>query len=160
MAIDARYRVTPWEPLLSRAMTDREAAEELQFSRAPVDAAFSTRAWDAVYWLLAPNRRAGTVRDPDGLAQIAVFGAEAFPCGAVAGQGIPLRFVRPELAAAVAEHVLRVADGAFDRDAILAAGVYKAPWERDQLADYARVYRRAAESGQIRRGRARLSLSR
>jgi hypothetical protein len=102
--------------------------------------------------LLAPNRRAGDAQDPNGLAEIAVLGTEAFPCGATATQGIPLRFVRPTMAAALAEHVERVADNAFDAEAMLAAAVYKAPWTRaelvDVLAGYARLYRRAAQSGE------------
>lgn len=117
-----------------------------------LDRTLTTRAWDAVYWLLAPNRRAGRARDPDGPAEIAVFGAEPFPGGAVATQGIPLRFVRPATAVVLAGYVASMVDDArnvFDPEAMAAAGVYKAPWDRDHLMDllarYARLYRRAAE---------------
>jgi hypothetical protein len=139
MALDARYQAVPYEPLLERAMRDREAAENaIQFfsslatndvadSRyredpiwmelAPVarqvarqrsgilDRTFSTRAWDAVYWLLAPNRRKQEERNPAGLAEIAVFGAESLASGATAGQGSPLRFVLPTTARPVADYV-------------------------------------------------------
>ncbi|MCZ7456236.1 DUF1877 family protein [Streptomyces sp. WMMC940] len=91
-------------------------------------------------------------RDPDDLAEIAVFGAEPFPCGATAVQGIPLRFVRPATAAATAASVESMFDSArdvFDTEAMTAAGVYKSPWDRDQILDllpqYARLYRLAAE---------------
>jgi hypothetical protein len=112
---------------------------------------FSTRAWDAVYWLLAPNRRAGKGRHPRGLAEMTVFGAEEFPCGAKSTQGFPLRFVRPETASAVADYVdsvLPQAGNLFNAAAMEAAGVYKGPWDRDCLVDllgqYARFYRAAA----------------
>ncbi|WP_194818811.1 hypothetical protein [Nocardia sp. XZ_19_385] len=58
------------------------------------DRTLATRAWDAAYWLLAPNRRAGEERNPHGLAEITVFGAEPFASGAKGAQGITLRFVR------------------------------------------------------------------
>ncbi|MFJ4654672.1 DUF1877 family protein [Nocardia sp. NPDC088792] len=186
MAIDARYRAIPYEPLLERAMRDREAAEDaIQFfsslatddvatspywddpiwlELAPVarqivrerpgilDRTFSTRAWDAAYWLLAPNRRKQEGRNPIGLAEIAVFGAEPFASGATATQGIPLRFVRPATARTVATYVddmREIAPQLFDPDAMEAAGVYKAPWDLDYLidllAEYARLYRAAAD---------------
>jgi hypothetical protein len=117
-----------------------------------LDRTFSTRAWDAVHWLLAPNRRAEEERDPHGLAEMAVFGAEDFPCGAKSTQGFPLRFVRPETASAVADHVeslLPQAGNLFDAAAMAAAGVYKEPWDHDYLVDllgqYARFYRVAAD---------------
>lgn len=113
---------------------------------------FSTRAWDAVYWLLAPNRRAQEPQDPNGPAEMAVFGAEGFPCGATATQGVPLRFVRPPTAAILADHVLSMLDDVhdlFDAEAMAAANVYKAPSDPNHLvallAQYAQFYRRAAE---------------
>ncbi|MFC9434518.1 hypothetical protein [Nocardia sp. NPDC057030] len=187
MGIDARYRAIPYEPLLERAMRDREAAEgAIQFfaslatddvaktpywddpiwlELAPVarqivrerpgilDRTFSTRAWDAAYWLLAPNRRAGEGRIDDGLAENTVFGAEPFASGATGGQGIALRFVRPATARTVAQYVensLDVGDWRhFDVDAMEASGVYKCPWDLDYLLDllaqYARLYRLAAD---------------
>ncbi|QLY32604.1 DUF1877 family protein [Nocardia huaxiensis] len=189
MAIDARYRALPYEPLLGRAMRDREAAEDaIQFfdslatedvansqyrddpiwlELAPVarrivrerpgilERCFSTRAWDAVYWLLAPNRRNQEGRNPTGLAEIAVFGAEPFSSGATAGQGIPLRFVRPDTARTVAEFVessLESVARLCDLDAMEAAGVYKGPQDRDHLLDllgrYVDLYRSAADLGE------------
>jgi hypothetical protein len=177
MALDASYQAIPYEPLLARAMADREAGEALRsfVSLATVDLAnspfhddptwlelapiarrvrherpglldrtFSTRAWDAIYWLLAPNRRAGGERDPAGLAEIAVFGAEPFASAAAATQGVPLLFVRPSVAAEVAEYV-----AGFDAEQVTAEDVYKAPWSREELAEvlanYTRLYRGAAE---------------
>lgn len=186
MAIDARYRAIPYEPLVARAMRDREAAEDaIQFfgslatddvasspyrddpiwlELAPVarrivrehpgilERTFSTRAWDAVYWLLAPNRRNQEDRDPTGLAEIAVFGAQPLDSGATAGQGIPLQFVRPATARTVAAYLetsLEHASRLFDAEAMQAAGVYKSPWDRDHLLDllvqYAELYRLAAD---------------
>ncbi|MEC3917699.1 DUF1877 family protein [Nocardia sp. CDC160] len=186
MSLDARYRAIPYEPLLERAMRDREAAEDAiqSFGRlatddvanspywddpiwlelAPVarqivterpgilDRTFSTRAWDAVYWLLAPNRRNQEGRNPSGLAEIAVFGAEPFASGATATQGIPLRFVRPPIARTAAEFVensLGSAAQLFDAEAMEASGVYKGPWELDYLLElltqYAQLYRLAAD---------------
>jgi hypothetical protein len=185
MAIHARYQAIPFEPLLQRAMVDREAAEAIQFFPAlatedvaksrywddPVwtglsplarqvvsthpgllDRTFATQAWDAVYWLLAPNRRAEQPQDPSGLAELAVFGAEEFPSGATATQGIPFRFVRPPTAAILADHILNALDDAhdlFDPEAMAATNVYKAPSDPNHLvallAQYAHFYRRAAE---------------
>ncbi|MEV6562877.1 DUF1877 family protein [Nocardia sp. NPDC051756] len=186
MAIDARYQAMPYEPLLERAMRDREAAEDaIQFfdSLATDDVAnsryrddpiwlelapvarrivgerpgllgrtFSTRAWDAVYWLLAPNRRNQEGRNPHGLAEIAVFGEEPLASGATATQGIPLRFVRPDTARAVAAFVAsnrEIAARQLDTEAMEAAGVYKGPRDRDYLLDllgqYADLYRTAAD---------------
>ncbi|MFD6450324.1 DUF1877 family protein [Nocardia sp. NPDC055165] len=186
MALDARYQAVPYEPLLERAMRDREAAENaIQFfsSLATSDGAdsqywndpiwaelapvarqivrqrpdilnrtFSTRAWDAAYWLLAPNRRKQEERNPVGLAEIAVFGAEPLASGATAGQGNPLRFVRPTTARTIADYVennLATASHLFDAEAMEASGVYKGPWDRDyhldQLAQYAELYRLAAD---------------
>ncbi|PKV98370.1 DUF1877 family protein [Nocardia fluminea] len=186
MALDARYQAVPYEPLLERAMRDREAAENaIQFfsslatndvadSRyrddpiwvelAPVarqvarqrsgilDRTFSTRAWDAVYWVLAPNRRKQEERNPAGLAEIAVFGAESLASGATAGQGSPLRFVLPTTARTVADYVensLETASHLFDAEAMEATNVYKGPWDRDYLLDelarYAELYRIAAD---------------
>ncbi|MGW2660490.1 DUF1877 family protein [Nocardia tengchongensis] len=186
MALDARYRAIPYEPLLERAMRDREAAEDaIQFfgglatedvanspywddpiwlELAPVarqivierpgilDRTFSTRAWDAVYWLLAPNRRNQERRNPTGLAEIAVFGAEPFASGATATQGDPLQFVRPSTARTVAEYIensLESAAQLFDAEAMEASGVYKGPRTRDYLLDllaqYAQLYRLAAD---------------
>jgi hypothetical protein len=114
-----------------------------------LDRAFTTRAWDAVYWMLAPNRRSGDNRDPTGLAEIAVFGAERFPCGAVATQGIPLSFVPIETVPAVAAYVENATLDLFDATAMEDADVYKSPWRRDRVVDvlarYAQLYRRAAE---------------
>lgn len=117
-----------------------------------LDRTFSTLAWDAVYWLLAPNRRAERPRDPNGPAEMAVFGAEGFPCGATATQGIPYRFVRPSTAAILADHVSNALDDVpdlFDADAMAAANVYKAPSDCDDmvtlLTRYAQLYRLAAE---------------
>ncbi|MFD6162287.1 DUF1877 family protein [Nocardia sp. NPDC060256] len=117
-----------------------------------LDRTFTTRAWDAVYWLLAPNRREGDGRNPSGLAEITVFGAEPFASGATAGQGITLRFVRPAIARTVADYVENSVDSAarlFDADAMVAAGVYKSPQDReyllDLLAQYAKLYRLAAD---------------
>ncbi|MEV0549110.1 DUF1877 family protein [Nocardia salmonicida] len=186
MALDARYQAVPYEPLLERAMRDREAAENaIQFfsslatsdgadsqywddpiwvELAPVarrivrqrpgilDRTFSTRAWDAVYWLLAPNRRKQGERNPAGLAEIAVFGAESLASGATAGQGNPLRFVRPTTARTIADYVensLETAPRLLDAEAMEASGVYKGPWDRDylldRLAQYAELYRLAAD---------------
>ncbi|MFI1919638.1 hypothetical protein [Nocardia sp. NPDC020380] len=186
MAIDARYRALPYEPLLERAIWDREAAENavalfaslattdvasspywddpIWLELAPVarqivrerpgilDRTFSTRAWDAVYWLLAPNRRADEGRNPGGLAEIAVFGAEPFASGATGGQGITLRFVRPDTARIVADFVDNSVEDAsrlFDAEAMEASGVYKGPRDRDYLLDllgqYATLYRLAAD---------------
>lgn len=112
----------------------------------------STRAWDAVYWLLAPNCREGTGRNPDGLAEITVFGAEPFASGATAGQGVTLRFVCPATARTVADYVENSLDSAarlFDAEAMVASGVYKGPWDRndllDLLAQYAKLYRLVAD---------------
>ncbi|MEU2036873.1 DUF1877 family protein [Nocardia amamiensis] len=183
MAIDADYQAIPYEPLLYRAMSDCDAAEAIQFfhSLATEDIAqeedpvrfelssvarqvvrerpgilertFSTRAWDAVYWLLAPNRRAGAERDPHGLAEIAVFGTEGLARDATAVQGVPLRFVRPAMArtvAAYAEATMGRARDLYDTTAMEASGVYKWPWDRDYLMDllakYARLYRDAADA--------------
>ncbi|MFI6996455.1 DUF1877 family protein [Nocardia sp. NPDC050175] len=117
-----------------------------------LDRNFSTRAWDAVYWLLAPNRREGAERNPSGLAEITVFGAEPFASGATAGQGITLRFVRPTTARTVADYVENSVDSAahlFDADAMVASGVYKGAQKReyllDLLAEYAKLYRLAAD---------------
>ncbi|MFC8381770.1 DUF1877 family protein [Nocardia sp. NPDC057272] len=186
MALDARYQAVPYEPLLERAMRDREAAENaIQFfsSLATSDGAdsqyrndpiwaelapvarqivrqrpdilnrtFSTRAWDAAYWLLAPNRRKQEERNPVGFAEIAVFGAEPLASGATAGQGNPLRFVRPITARTIADFVennLETASHLFDAVAMEVSGVYKGPWDRDylldQLAQYAELYRLAAD---------------
>ncbi|MGM7648885.1 DUF1877 family protein [Nocardia sp. JW2] len=186
MALDARYQTLPYEPLLERAMRDREAAENaIQFfsrlattdgadsryrndpiwvelapiarqivSRRPdiLDRTFSTRAWDAAYWLLSPNRRNQEERNPAGLAEITVFGAESLASGATAGQGNQLRFVRPTTARTIADYVennLEIAAHLFDGEAMEAAGVYKGPWDRDylldQLARYAELYRLAAD---------------
>ncbi|MEV4206526.1 DUF1877 family protein [Nocardia salmonicida] len=186
MALDARYQAVPYEPLLERAMRDREAAENaIQFfsslatsdgadsqywddpiwvELAPIarrivrqrpgilDRTFSTRAWDAVYWLLAPNRRKQEERNPAGLAEIAVFGAESLASGATAGQGNPLRFVRPTTARTIADYVensLETAPRLLDAEAMEASGVYKGPWDRDHLLDrlaqYAELYRLAAD---------------
>ncbi|MGW4720458.1 DUF1877 family protein [Nocardia sp. NPDC004260] len=186
MGLDAEYQAIPYEPLLARAMWDREAAEEaIQFfgslatedvanspywddpiwlELAPVarrivrerpgilDRTFSTRAWDAVYWLLAPNRRKQEGRNPSGLAEIVVFGAEPFVSGATAVQGSPLRFVRPataRTAAVYVENMREIAPRLFDADAMEAAGVYKAPWDLDclieLLAEYATLYQAAAD---------------
>ncbi|MCA2210911.1 hypothetical protein [Nocardia rosealba] len=172
MALDARYQALPYEPLLERAMRDREAAENaIQFFRrlattdgadsrywndpiwvelAPIarqivsqrpdilDRTFSTRAWDAAYWLLSPNRRNQEERNPVGLAEIAVFGAESLASGATAGQGNRLRFVRPTTARTIADYVennLEITAHLFDGEAMEAAGVYKGPWDRDYLLD-------------------------
>ncbi|MEV6274046.1 hypothetical protein [Nocardia sp. NPDC051832] len=188
MAIDASYRALPYDPLIKRAMNDRETAEALGFFRtmatdditkgpyhddplwlelvpiardlvnthpALLNRALSTRAWDAAYWMLAPNRRAQTDRNPHGLAEICVFGAEEFPCKAVSSVGIPLRLVRPNTAAAVAEYVENILDDApalFDIEAMQAAHVYKPPRDRalflSLLNDYARLYRQAAEANE------------
>jgi hypothetical protein len=120
-----------------------------------LDRTFSTRAWDAVYWLLAPNRRAGEERDPHGLAEMTVFGAEEFPCGAKATQGIPVRFVRPETASTVADYVESTVPhigDLVDAAAMEAAGVYKGPRDRDHLVDllgqYVQLYRVAADLGE------------
>ncbi|MEV6769206.1 hypothetical protein AB0N05_11325 [Nocardia sp. NPDC051030] len=117
-----------------------------------LERALVTRSWDAAYWMLAPNRRAQADRNPDGLAEIAVFGAEQYPCKAVATQGIPYRLVRPDTAAAVAHYIENMLAGApalFDVQAMEAAQVYKLPHDRDDvlnlLDDYARLYRQAAE---------------
>ncbi|MFE3758901.1 DUF1877 family protein [Nocardia tengchongensis] len=184
MALDACYQAIPYEPLLKRAMQDRDAAEgAVQFfdtlatddisnfwdepiclELAPVarrivterpgilDRRLSTRGWDAVYWLLAPNRRNQQEQDPTGLAEIAVFGAEPFASGATATQGFPLRFVRPPTARTVAEYIESSLDSAarlFDAEAMKASSVYKGPWDRDHLLDllakYAQLYRLAAD---------------
>ncbi|WP_327139028.1 DUF1877 family protein [Nocardia sp. NBC_01327] len=186
MALDAQYQAIPYEPLLERAMRDREAAEDaIQVFRslatadvaksrhwddpiwlelAPVarqivkerpgilDRRLSTRAWDAVYWLLAPNRRNQEGRNPTGLAEITVFGAEPFASGATAPQGVTLRFVRPDTARTVADYVensLESASQLFDAEAMEASGVYKGPRDRDYLLDllaqYATFYRLAAD---------------
>ncbi|WP_086821275.1 hypothetical protein [Allokutzneria sp. NRRL B-24872] len=85
MSLSAEYRAIPYEPLLARAMVDRDFAEALQFFGrfAAVDAqeqeditwralgpavrqvmrghpgildrTFSTQAWDAVLWLLSAS---------------------------------------------------------------------------------------------------------
>ncbi|MFD4462849.1 hypothetical protein [Nocardia sp. NPDC058480] len=92
-----------------------------------LDRTFSTRAWDAVYWLLAPNRRKQEERNPAGLAEIAVFGAESLASGATAEQGIPLRFVRPPTARAVADYVensLEPASHLFDAEAMEAEDIF------------------------------------
>ncbi|MGX1778346.1 hypothetical protein ACWIGW_40005 [Nocardia brasiliensis] len=89
------------------------------------DPTFSAWAWDAVYWLRAPNRRKQEERNPTGLAEIAVFGAESFASGATAGQGSPLRFVRPTTARTIAEYVensLESAARLFDAEAMEASG--------------------------------------
>ncbi|GAB4587064.1 DUF1877 family protein [Nocardia sp. IFM 10818] len=186
MGLDAGYQAIPYEPLLERAMHDREAAEgaivffnslataDLANSPyrddptwqelAPVarqivterpgilDRAMSTRAWDALFWLLAPNRRASEGRNPNGLAESAIFGAEPFASGATGGQGITLRFVRPATARTVADFVessLESAAQLFDAEAMNASHVYKGPWDRDELLDllaqYAKFYRLAAD---------------
>ncbi|MFJ4654583.1 hypothetical protein ACIP5Y_25205 [Nocardia sp. NPDC088792] len=117
-----------------------------------LERALVTRSWDAVYWMLAPNRRARADRNPQGLAEIAVFGAEPYPCKAVATQGVLYRLVRPDTAAAVADYIevmLADAPALFDVQAMEAAQVYKLPHNRDHvvnlLNDYARLYRQAAE---------------
>jgi hypothetical protein len=53
--------------------------------------------WDNVYWLLAPNRRAGDGRDPQDLAERALFGVEEFP----SRPGVAMCFVRPADAASL-----------------------------------------------------------
>jgi hypothetical protein len=117
-----------------------------------LDRAFTTRSWDAVYWMLAPNRRAHAERNPEGMAEIAVFGAEQFTCNAVAPQGIPYGLIRPDTATAVADYIegmLADAPALFDVQAMHAAHVYKFPQDRDHvlnlLKTYARSYRQAAE---------------
>src|SRR5438046_151979 len=67
--------------------TERALAEELDaFTRTVVaerpaisDQNLYLDSWDNLYWLLAPNRRAGGARDPQGFAERAVFGVEGFP---------------------------------------------------------------------------------
>lgn len=142
-----RYRDDPlW---LELAPIARQLASERP---GLLERAFVTRSWDAVYWMLAPNRRARADRNPDGLAEIAVFGAEQYPCKAVATQGVPYRLVRPDTAAVVADYIEGVcadAPALFDVLAMEAAQVYKLPRDRDYvvnlLDDYARLYRQAAE---------------
>ncbi|WP_394844890.1 YfbM family protein [Pendulispora brunnea] len=185
MGIDADYQAIPYQPLLERALHDKDVAEMLQFfrrlgtddlSKTPhehdpiwlqlsldvrqvvsqrpglLERTLGTRAWDAVYWLLSPDRREEAERNPTGLAEIAVFGAEPFPCGAVTTQGFPLQFVRPTTAGAVADYVESMLDSArdvFDPEAMAASGVYKSPWDRDYvlklLTEYAQLYRIAAD---------------
>jgi hypothetical protein len=115
----------------------------------------STRWWDAIYWLLAPNRRANQPRDPNGLAEHAVFGTTSFRCGAQSTIGTPIRFVWPHEADAIARCLTSSVDRAretFDADAMKDA-VYKAPASdaREELIDlllaYARIYRGAADDG-------------
>ena len=120
-----------------------------------LDRTLSTRAWDAVHWLLSPRRRAGHDSDPAGLAECAVFGVETFSRGARSTIGNPLRFVRPQTATALAEF-LDTATGTaadlFDPAAMAEAAVYKAPWDRDHVLDelsrLARLYRHAGELGE------------
>jgi hypothetical protein len=116
----------------------------------------STRQWDAVYWLLSARRREGLSRDPDGLAEHAIFGAETLRCGAQSGIGIPLRIVGPERAGVIATYLATSMDRAradFDVPAMIASAVYKAPGEGDReatlelLGAYARLYRATAENG-------------
>ncbi|GAB3883791.1 hypothetical protein ACFQ1S_02930 [Kibdelosporangium lantanae] len=143
----ARYADDPlWLELAVEAR--RVAGERPEI----LDRTLRTRAWDAVYWLLSPNRRAEEQRDPQGLGEIAVFGAEEFPCGAKTTQGFPLRFVRPETASTVADYVeslLPQGGGLFDAAAMEAVGVYKEPRDRDHVVGlldrYVQLYRVAAD---------------
>jgi hypothetical protein len=130
-------------PVARQVVTDRPGI---------LDRTFSTRSWDAIYWLLAPNRRAQEERNPQGLAEMTVFGAEKFLCGARSTQGMPLQFVRPETASTVADYVESMVPHAgdlVDAAAMEAAGVYKGPRDRDYLVDllrqYAQLYRVAAD---------------
>jgi hypothetical protein len=108
-------------------------------------------SWDNIYWLLAPNRRAGDVRDPQGLAERAIFGVEEFP----SRPGVAIRFVRPKDAAVLGDCLVASLDGAradFDPAAMEKANVYKARREGDLdgmvevLESLARLYREAADA--------------
>jgi hypothetical protein len=116
----------------------------------------STRWWDAIYWLLAPHRRANQPRDPNGLAEHAVFGSVPFRCGAASTIGTPIRIVRPDeadvIAKSIASSVARARD-LFDADAMKGM-VYKAPASDDReevlgvLLAYEAIYRDAADNGE------------
>jgi hypothetical protein len=109
--------------------------------------------WDNIYWLLGPKRRAGEGRDPQGLAEHAVFGVEEFP----SRHGVSIRFVRPGNAASLGAYLAASLDGAraaFDPAAMKTAGVYKARREGDLngmievIESLARLYREAADAGE------------
>jgi hypothetical protein len=110
-------------------------------------------SWDNIYWLLGPNRRAGDGRDPQGLAERAVFGVEEFP----SRPDIAIRFVRPRDAASLAAYLAASLEGAraaFDPAAMEKAHVYKARRAGDLdgmvevLESLARLYREAADAGE------------
>jgi hypothetical protein len=114
-----------------------------------------TDAWDVIYWLLSPNRRANQPRDPAGLAERAIFGAETFNCGAESTIGIPLRFVSPTDADIIATGVADSFDTAFfDVAAMEASGVYKfrqledRPYVISLVEELAQLYRNAANENE------------
>lgn len=116
-----------------------------------------TPAWDAVLWLLSPQRRASRGDDYVwDLPEFAVFGEEELACGAKAEQGwYPLRFVRPETADLIAEYIHSRRASArrlFNHKLMSAGDVYRAPRYRDYaletVAKYAQLYRMAADHGE------------
>jgi hypothetical protein len=108
--------------------------------------------WDNIYWLLAPNRRAGDDPDPQGLAERAVFGVEEFP----SRPGVSIRFVRPGDAASLGAYLAASIDGVratFEPVAMKETHVYKARREGDLdgmievIESLAHLYREAADAG-------------
>jgi hypothetical protein len=91
------------------------------------------RRWDHLHFALSDLRRNEPGAEDDSLAGIAIRGEAEIAPHVVAGQGVPLRYTRPETVARIARMLEAVRFNAlrehFTFETLSQAGVYKCPHE-------------------------------